>query len=44
MFLSEVTFILQNHLFSIDDKVFEENESGNQMFFIAKGSIILAHL
>lgn len=40
-FLSEVTFLLLNENFSIDDHIFEEEEKGTKMFFITKGTVVI---
>lgn len=44
MFISEIIFILERKLFVMNDTIFEENEQGSKMFFIAKGTVILLHL
>ena len=43
LFLSELTFVLKRETFSIDDHIFDENDQGDKLFFITKGSIILLH-
>lgn len=40
-FLSEVTFLLKNDTFSMDDHIFEEDEKGTTMFFITKGTVVV---
>ena len=40
-FLSEVTFLMVNETFSMDDHIFEENDTGNKMYFIAKGTVVI---
>ena len=40
-FLSEVTFLLENQTFSMDDHIFEEDEKGTKMFFITKGTVVV---
>jgi hyperpolarization activated cyclic nucleotide-gated potassium channel 2 len=40
-FLSEVTFLLLNETFSMDDHIFEEDEKGTKMFFITKGTVVI---
>ena len=40
-FLSEVTFLLVNETYSIDDHIFEEGERGNKMYFITKGNVVI---
>lgn len=39
--LSEVTFLLLNETFSMDDHIFEENEKGSKMYFITKGTVVI---
>mmetsp|Transcript_26768 Transcript_26768/g.25790 ORF Transcript_26768/g.25790 Transcript_26768/m.25790 type:complete len:548 (+) Transcript_26768:611-2254(+) len=40
-FLSEVTFLLFNETFSMDDHIFEEDEKGTKMYFITKGTVVI---
>ena len=40
-FLSEVTFLLANETFSMDDHIFEEDERGTKMYFITKGTVVI---
>ncbi len=40
-FLSEVTFLLTNETFSMDDHIFEEEERGTKMYFITKGTVVI---
>lgn len=40
-FLSEVTFLLVNETYSMDDHIFEEGERGNKMYFITKGNVVI---
>ena len=40
-FLSEVTFLLLNETFSMDDHIFEEDEKGTKMYFITKGTVVI---
>jgi hypothetical protein len=40
-FLSEVTFLLLNETYSMDDHIFEENEKGTKMYFITKGTVVI---
>lgn len=40
-FLSEVTFLLANETFSMDDHIFEEEERGTKMYFITKGTVVI---
>lgn len=40
-FLSEVTFLLVNETYSMDDHIFEENERGTKMYFITKGNVVI---
>jgi CRP-like cAMP-binding protein len=40
-FLSEVTFLLSNETFSMDDHIFEEDEKGTKMYFITKGTVVI---
>jgi len=40
-FLSEVTFLLVNETYSMDDHIFEENEKGTKMYFITKGNVVI---
>ncbi|CDW82005.1 UNKNOWN [Stylonychia lemnae] len=40
-FLAEVTFLLSNETFSMDDHIFEEEEQGAKMFFITKGTVVI---
>lgn len=40
-FLAEVTFLLINETFSMDDHIFEEEEQGAKMFFITKGTVVI---
>lgn len=42
-FLSEVTFLLDNDTFSMDDHIFEEDEKGAKMYFITKGTVVIMH-
>ena len=42
-FLSEVTFLLDNEAFSMDDTVFTEQEHGETMYFITKGIMSMIH-
>ncbi|CAI2366607.1 unnamed protein product [Moneuplotes crassus] len=43
LFLSEITFKLGHHTFTIDDHIFEEGNIGDKLFFINKGSALLVH-
>lgn len=40
-FLSEVTFLLTNETFSMDDHIFEEDDMGTKMYFITKGTVVI---
>jgi hypothetical protein len=41
-FLSEVTFLLENDTFAMDDHIFEEGDNTNKkMFFITKGTVVI---
>ena len=40
-FLSEVTFLLVNETYSMDDHIFEENDRGTKMYFITKGNVVI---
>ena len=40
-FLSEVTFLLTNETFSMDDHIFEEEERGTKMYFITKDTVVI---
>ena len=40
-FLSEVTFLLTNETFSMDDHIFEEDDKTSKMYFITKGTVVI---
>ena len=40
-FLSEVTFLLKNVTFSMDDHIFEEDEQATNLYFITKGTVVI---
>ena len=43
VFLSELTFLLRNETFAIDDRICDEGETGATIYFITKGNITLLH-
>lgn len=43
MFLSEVTFLLKREVFSLDEHIFDEDDSGDALYYITRGEIILVH-
>ncbi|CDW80454.1 UNKNOWN [Stylonychia lemnae] len=42
-FLSELTFVLKKETLSDDFKLFDEGDKGQNLYFIIRGSIIIAH-
>lgn len=43
LFLSDVTFLLKRETFTVDELIFNEDDSGDYMYFLTKGNIILLH-
>ena len=43
VFLSQITFKMKTHTFSIDDPIFEEGSIGNKLYYISKGSSVIIH-
>ncbi|CAI2364970.1 unnamed protein product [Moneuplotes crassus] len=43
MVISQITFKLQHHMFSVDDPMIEEGTPGLRMYYISKGGGILLH-
>lgn len=42
-FLSQITFRLRHHTYSIDDPIMEEGTKGTKMYYISKGNAVLVH-
>lgn len=42
-FLSELTFVLKRETFSLDELIFNEDDTGGHMYCLTKGNIILLH-
>lgn len=42
--LSQVVYILNRKIYSMSDNIFEEGETSERMYFIAKGGVRLLHL
>lgn len=43
MLLSQITFKLRHHTFSIDDPILEEEQLEDKLYYISKGSAVLVH-
>lgn len=43
LFLSQITFKMKSHTFSIDDSIFDEGSIGTKLYYISKGSSVIIH-